>query len=310
MKIVVVGPGALGSLFYSLLKGNTDHELFFLDHNPGRTEYLRRQGLFLLKGGEQHHTEVSISCNPEEIGAAEAVLLCVKSAAVEKCLEALPVLLGENGLLIAFQNGISHLDLLQQQPALKGRFALGVTSEGASSPEAGWVVHGGSGITRIGFSGPPAGQSAAILDRLVQAMNRAGFMTVIEKDILAQVWNKLLVNAGINALTVIYNCPNGQLLERDDARAALAAAVKEAAAVARAKNIAIIDDPVGLTEEICRKTAANISSMLQDVRKKRTTEIEAINGAIVREAAAYGLPVPVNTELVEKVKKIEQPPSL
>lgn len=310
MKIVVVGPGALGGLFYSLLKENTGHDLVFLDHNPVRAESLRRQGLVLLKDGEPHHAEISISCNPEEIGAADAVLLCVKSAAVAECLEALPPLLGEKGLLIAFQNGISHLDLLQQHPVLKGRFALGVTSEGASSTEAGWVVHGGSGITRIGFPGPSAGQAAAILDRLVQAMNRAGLLTVIEKDILAQIWNKLLVNAGINALTVIYNCPNGQLLERDDARAELTAAVEEAAAVARAKNIAIIDDPVGLTEEICRKTATNISSMLQDMRKKRTTEIEAINGAIVREAAAYGLPVPVNTELVEKVKKITTPPSL
>lgn len=305
MKIVVVGPGAMGCLFYSLLRRHSDHDLFLLDRNIPRAAYLRHHGITLVHSGDEQHIPVKIDCRAENIGPCEAILLCVKSSAVEGCLPSLQPLVGERSLLLAMQNGISHLQPLHEAAFLQGRFAIGVTSEGATLKNDGSVLHAGKGITRVGFSEPAGEYAAATLRTLVAAMTAAELETVIAEDIMTQVWNKLLVNVGINALTVLYNCPNGRLLEIEAARRMLAAAIREAEAVARAKKIPVVADPVAMAEEVCRTTAENISSMLQDVRKKRPTEVAAINGEIIREASRLGLPAPVNTELFQRVKDIE-----
>ncbi|MBU0908212.1 MAG: 2-dehydropantoate 2-reductase, partial [Proteobacteria bacterium] len=113
------------------------------------------------------------------------------------------------------------------------------------------------------------------------------------------------VNVGINALTVIYDCPNGDLLVNAEAKAKLVAAVLEGHAVARALGIDVPTDPVSQTLTVCEATAANISSMLQDVRRRRPTEIGAINGALLDKARELGIDVPVNSELVSRVRQIE-----
>lgn len=305
MKIVVVGPGAMGCLFYSLLRRNSGHDLFLLGRDAQRAEHLQRHGITLVQSGKAQHIPVKIACRAENIGECEAILLCVKSSAVKGCLHSLQPLFGGRSLLLAMQNGISHLQALHEATFLHGRFAIGVTSEGANITNDGTVIHAGKGKTRVGFSGLPGQNAAATLVTMVAAMNKAGLETMVVNDITTQVWNKLLVNVGINALTVLYNCPNGKLLEIEAARRKLAAAVREAEAVARAKMIPVIADPVAMVEEVCRKTAENISSMLQDVRKNRPTEVAAINGEIIREATLLGLQAPVNTELFQRVKDIE-----
>jgi 2-dehydropantoate 2-reductase len=109
---------------------------------------------------------------------------------------------------------------------------------------------------------------------------------------------------GVNALTAIYDCPNGKLLALPKAREMMRLAVLEAAAVAEACGVKISPDPVGRTLAVCRATAGNISSMLQDVRQGRGTEIEAINGEIVRLAATFNIPAPVNKRLTALVLNI------
>jgi 2-dehydropantoate 2-reductase len=137
-------------------------------------------------------------------------------------------------------------------------------------------------------------------------LNNGGIETVIVDNIMDYIWSKLLVNAGINALTAIHRCPNGKLLESAATKDMLTAAVREGETIAKRLNVELIDDPLAMTLDVCRKTAQNISSMLQDVNNKRFTEIDSINGAIVTAGKKLGLPTPVNAELVEKVKEIEQ----
>ena len=137
-------------------------------------------------------------------------------------------------------------------------------------------------------------------------MNDCGMETAIVDNILDYVWSKLLINAGINALTAIHRCPNGKLLESDDTLNIMTAAVKEGEAVARAKGIQVPDDPVVLTIDVCRRTSQNLSSMLQDINNKRRTEIDSINGEIVVAGKKLGIPTPVNEDLVNKLKEIEE----
>lgn len=301
-KIVVVGPGALGCLLAVSL-ARTGAEVFLLDHDPERAALLDARGIILEQGGESHRFSIPVLSDPRRIGPASLILLCVKSPAVTQSLPSLPPLLGPDSLLVAWQNGIAHLPLLGNA-ALPCPAALAVTSLGANLAGPGHVRFAGAGATSLGFAGPAGEKAAAALLRTAGLFAGAGLETRIVADILAAVWDKLLVNVGINALTAIYDCANGELLRRPEALTLMREAVAEAATVALALGIAISPDPLARTIEVCQATAGNISSMLQDVRRRRPTEIEAINGAVLAEAERLGLPAPVNARLLAEVKAL------
>jgi 2-dehydropantoate 2-reductase len=139
------------------------------------------------------------------------------------------------------------------------------------------------------------------------AFNGAGFDTRSVENVRDLIWGKLVINVGINALTAITRLKNGRLPEIDGSRMVMAEAVNEAVAVARQKGISLpYPDPLGRVLEVCRATAGNIASMLQDVLKQRNTEVEFINGAIVREAKDLGVPTPVNHTLTCLVQAIQK----
>ncbi|MBU0484606.1 MAG: 2-dehydropantoate 2-reductase [Proteobacteria bacterium] len=304
MRIVVIGPGALGTLLAVSLTRDTSHEIWLMDHNQHRAEELGQNGLILEKGTEKFHYPIKVTTKAREIRPADLILLCVKSQDVAEGLQSISSALHDKSLLISFQNGISHLNILQEN-TLPCQTAIGVTSLGANLVKPGHVKYGGYGLTKIGFA-QPGNLADQTLEIAASLFNSSGLDTIVVSDIINHVWSKLLINVGINALTAIHDCPNGQLLELPKAREHLRGAVKEAAAVARALEIKIDHDPIVRCMEVCRATEQNISSMLQDVRRKRPTEIDAINGAIIETASRLGIPAPINRELVGKIKRIEQ----
>lgn len=128
----------------------------------------------------------------------------------------------------------------------------------------------------------------------------------MSRDIKSLAWSKLIINVGINALTAITRLPNGKLIEFEGTKRILRDAVTEATRIAKRKRIKLIyDDPLAKVEAVCESTAANISSMLQDVLRKKHTEIDFINGVIVRLGQELGIAVPINKLLVDLVKTIE-----
>jgi 2-dehydropantoate 2-reductase len=142
------------------------------------------------------------------------------------------------------------------------------------------------------------GTSPAVVERvnvLCDLLTAVGLSTRACDAIEGEVWGKGVVNAAINPLTALWRVPNGELLATPERRGLLAALVAEAAAVTRARGITLpLADPLAHTEHICRVSAANHSSMLQDIEHGRPTEIDAINGVIVCEARRLGVPVPLN----------------
>jgi 2-dehydropantoate 2-reductase len=304
-RVAIVGPGALGCLLASALSRISGEEIRVLDHDSQRAALLQRSGLTLERGGRREHFPVQATADSRQIGPVDLVLLCVKSPPLGQTLPSLLPLLTENTLLLAWQNGIGHLPLLREA-RLPGAVALAVTSLGAHLVGPGQVRFGGEGATSLGFLEEAPEEARLALQGAAALFRLAGLEVRVAADILAQVWNKLLVNVGINALTAIHNCENGALLENGEALALLRAAVLEAASVAQAKGIVIAPEPVARTIAVCQATASNISSMLQDVRSKRQTEIEAINGALLAEARRLGIPAPVNAELFAAVKGLEK----
>lgn len=301
MKICIVGPGALGCLFAAIL-AKAGHQVWLLDHRAERAGLIDTQGICLHDRQGRRVVPVRATANPALIGLVPLAFLCVKSDAAPGAARNLSPILGPDSLLIALQNGIAHHRLLADiVPSL----ALGITAQGATLLGPGVVRHGGGGPTKVGFLADVGERARQRLQEAVALLNGAGIETTFCSDILAVAWQKLIVNAGINAVTALENCANGELLMRPAALATLKAAVQEAAQVALAAGITVAVDPVAMTLDVCRGTAANISSMLQDIRRQRPTEVEAINGAIVRQAAIFGISVPTNQALLAGVKALE-----
>ena len=308
MRIAIVGPGALGCLFASLLsfKGQSaDNSLWLLDHNRERAALLNRQGILYQTDSHQERTMIPVVTEAETVGPVNMALFCVKSHDLDACLQSCLTLISPQTLLVFLQNGISHLEI-QERLNLPTPPAFASSSEGATLLGPGHVLHAGRGMTHLGFLQHPAEFQQQQLTALARTLQEAGLKVSLAEDIRSQLWAKLFINAGINPLTALYNRTNGQLLTSCAARSRLKNIVHEAEAVARASGITISVDPLQAALAICKSTARNISSMLQDRRHQRATEIDAINGAVVREGTRLGIATPFNEEVVQQIKEMEK----
>ena len=216
--------------------------------------------------------------------AGDLVLVLVKAWQTDRVASEVPALTARGGCVLTLQNGLGNVE------KLGARALLGVTSQGATLLGPGRVRTGGDGPTHI--AGP---------DSIARLFRSAGLdATAVEPSRGASLaWGKLAVNAGINALGAILKVPNGELLARPEARTLMEQAANEVAAVGRAKGIALpFADAAAEARRVAAATSANLSSMLQDVLRGAPTEIDAINGAVVREGARLGVPTPANETLL------------
>ncbi len=313
MRIVIVGPGALGSLLTARIslfldKQRVDEgyngltELYLLDHRVERARQLRESGLLYEEEGQSIHCAVQVETDPAVCTGCDVLFLCVKSMAVHLSLEQIVPYLDPSAIVVAMQNGIGHLDDIAALPCVSG---VGVTSEGATLVSPGHVRHGGSGVTRIGVLGTADDPAESRLQEVAQLFNASGLHALVTGDPLKHVWAKLFINVAINALTAIHRCRNGDLLAYQATRNIMEKAVREAVEVARALGVPVEGDPVALAYRVCESTAKNESSMFQDVKNRRSTEIDAINGAVVDQGKRLGISIPVNADLVYQIKRIE-----
>ena len=302
MKIAIVGPGALGCLIAGYLKIKTKEDIWIYDNSKERALRINNNGIKVEGLGGSHQAKVSISADTKEIGACDFVLICVKSYSTEDACKDIKDLVGENTFIVTLQNGIGNVQILNDYFGPE-KVIAGITNHGSTLLGDGHVRHAGKGETIIGKSD---GKLSGSLRDLQNVLTKAGFETKISKDIDSVIWGKLIINVGINALTAITRLNNGRLTEYEEARSLLRAAVQEAAKIVKRKRIKLAyDDPIQKVESVCKATSANCSSMLQDVLNKKRTEIDFINGAVVRQGKALGIATPVNEILTNLVKTIE-----
>ncbi len=305
MHFLLVGPGALGCLLSSVIsKGLGDNDrLTILDYNSDRANHLTKEGIGYHLEEQLTQVPVTAVSDTRLLAPVDVVLLCVKSYDVAGSLEFCKPILSKKVLLIFMQNGISHLEL--QEHLHEATAAFGTTTEGATLLGIGQVRHAGSGVTYLGFLEPPDKEMAVLLQKTQLVFSAGGLQAHLTDKILARLWAKLFVNVGINALTAILGCKNGELLTLPGIDKRMEIVVDEAIQIAGKKDIQIMDDPHQTTRIVCRKTAKNVSSMLQDVRNKRRTEIDAINGAVVTLGRIYGIETPENNLLCNQIKELE-----
>ncbi len=305
MHFLLVGPGALGCLLsYVISKGlNNSDQLTLLDYNTDRARQLTQRGIGYHFEQQEVQVPVTTVSDPGLVGPVDVVILCVKSYDVSSSLEFCRPVLSDKTLLLFMQNGISHLRL--QEELHETAAAFGTTTEGATLLDTGQVRHAGSGTTYLGFLKPADLQAAALLQKTHDVFTAGGLQVHLTDNILARLWAKLFVNVGINALTAILGCRNGELLTLPGIDKRMTAAIDEAMQVALKNNIPLMTEPQKAARTVCSKTAKNVSSMLQDVRNRRRTEIDAINGAVVALGQVSGVDTPENCLLCSQIKEIE-----
>jgi len=303
MKIAVLGAGAMGSLYGGHL-AEGGHEVWLLDVWKEHVDAVNQQGLYIEGiSGERYIKNIKASTNPAEIGNAELVLVFVKSTITDVAVSQNKELFGSNTIVLTLQNGLGNIEKISQYIEEKNIIA-GITAHGATMLGPGRIKHAGLGKTNIGELN---GSVSSRVENIVKIFNDAKLETFLTENVLGLIWGKLLVNVGINALTAITGLKNGQLLEFSETDELLEMVVEEAYRVALAKGIKLTNDnPVEHTREVCRATAENRSSMLQDVTHKRKTEIDMINGAIVKEGAGLEIDTPINKALTNLISVIQK----
>lgn len=299
MNILIVGPGAMGCLFAARFN-QAGHDVTILDYIVERAEKISKQGI-VVDGVTGKYT-ASVPIVTDRISSPpDVVFICVKANQTEEAAQKVKGLTEADTTIVTLQNGIGNIEILRN---LFGENSVlgGVTAEGATLIEWGKIRHAGQGDTIIGSSV----SSDIRLEKLISAFNDAGFNTKKSDNVDNLLWSKLIINVGINALTAITRLKNGRLPDLDGTRLIMEEAVKEAVSVAKAKGISLpYPDPIGRVIEVCRATSGNIASMLQDVLKKKITEVDFINGAIVQEGKASGIPTPINLTLTSLIHAIQ-----
>ena len=264
---------------------------------PAGLEALRQYGVTVVEAdGSERSYPVQVADDPSTCTGARHALVLVKSWQTERAARQLAECLATDGVALTLQNGIGNREKLAR--LLGGqRVALGVTTTGANLVGPGRVRPAGKGVISLGAH-PLMGQMAVIL-------RAGGFLVETSSDPNGLLWGKLVINAAINPITALLGITNGELLERLPARVLLTTVAREAAAVAVAQGVRLpYPDPVVAVETIVRRTAANRSSMLQDVARGAPTEIDAICGAIVEAGERTGVATPANRTLWQLVKAL------
>ena len=291
MNFLVVGPGAMGCLFAGHLK-KAGHQVVILDYKEERANHINGNGISLEGVGGDFNVQVSAVTEKPSL-KIHVALVCVKAYQTDEVAQTLSSWLDPDVMVLTLQNGLGNFETLKKKLGDK-RVLGGVTAEGATVLGPGHVRHAGRGPTIIGPAGPDDGPAANI----VSAFSDAGFDIRAVDEVDDLIWGKLIVNVGINALAAITKLKNGRLPDIDATRQVMKEAVLEAVKVADVKGIKLpFPDPIERVLEVCRGTADNIASMLQDVLAQRATEIRFINGAIVSEGRSLGIPTPVNFTL-------------
>ncbi len=301
MKIAIVGPGATGCLFAAFLS-KTKEEIWLLDKNKERAKELAQNGISIEGLSGKWNAKVKVTADPKEIDVADLVIIATKSYDTKSAITWAKPIINEKTSVLTLQNGIGNLEIISEVAGADNLIG-GTTSLGATLIDDTHIRHAGIGDTVIGKID---GSTPVILREIRELFNKVKLETRISRDIKGVLWSKLIINVGINALSALTRLHNGRLIEFEGTRRILRDAVTEAVKIAKRKRIKLIyDDPLAKVEAVCEATAGNVSSMLQDVLRKKRTEIDFINGVVVRLGQELSIPVPVNTMLVDLVKTLE-----
>ncbi|MFH2008019.1 MAG: ketopantoate reductase family protein [bacterium] len=301
MKILVMGAGSMGCLLGGCL-ARAEHDVFLVDVVTERYQAIRDHGIVVEGVSGDFEVQAGAGGGYVGHGAPELVLVCVKSYDTEQAARCLAPWIDDDSLVLTLQNGVGNLEQLAHAIP-RDQLLVGTTAMGANLLHPGHVHHAGEGDTYIGDA---HGERSERAQAIARVFTDARLPAEAIDEIQGLIWSKLAVNVGINALTALLRVRNGRLLVAEGATRVMEAAVEECLAVAGESGLELDGDAVrARVKEVARLTASNRSSMLMDVLHERRTEIDAINGNIVRRGHELGVAVPVNEILTHLIHSVE-----
>jgi 2-dehydropantoate 2-reductase len=302
MKIAVVGCGAMGSVYAGLL-ADAGNEVWAVDTWTEHVEAIRAGGLHVEGASGDRTVRLNATSDPSEVGEADLVIVATKAMHVEEAAAAARVLLGPETIVLPIQNGLGSAERVANVLG-EERVTIGVVGGfGASILAPGHVRHEGWELVRLGERKGPV---TPRVERVADVWRAAGFRVQTYDDVDRLVWEKLICNVAFSGTCALLELRVGDVLDDPDAWAVAARCAQEAFDVARASGIALgFEDPVRYVREFGSKIPDARPSMLLDLLARRRCEIDVINGAIPRAAAAVGVAAPFNEAVTALVKAKE-----
>jgi len=308
MKICILGAGALGCAIGGVL-AEGGHAVWLVNRRQAHVDALNRHGLIMRQDGVDRVVAVRAAthCGAVSLvdGPIELLIVLVKSFDTREAIESAAPMLDARTMVLSLQNGLGHEDVLAEVVG-RQRVLAGKTYAGGVMLGAGHILVGTRG--KETFIGELDGSVSARVQAVAETLRGAGLSTEVSENIIATMWDKLLVNVATGALSAISGLPYGALYRVPEIEECALAAVAEAMAVAYAGGIAL-----GTTypRQSWVKAAAGLppefkASMLQSLEKGSITEVDYVNGAVVSWGARFGVATPVNRALVACVKGVER----
>jgi 2-dehydropantoate 2-reductase len=302
VKVAVVGAGGIGSVFGGRLAA-VGHQVWLLHRRPEVVEAIQQHGLRLSTRNGEEHIRVRATLDASEVGPTDLVLILTKSTDTAAAARAARPLVGTSTLVLTLQNGLGNLETIAEVLGAE-RSLMGVTYLGATVRAPGHAEFTAPGETFVGE--PNGGLSERGLG-LARTLSAAGLPTQATDRVWDTVWAKLVINAALNATCALTGASGEDALRSKAASHWLGMVAEETACVAAALGIQLpYVDAAERVRQHCRAVGAAKPSMLQDVERDRPTEIDAINGAVVREGQRAGVATPYNQALLHLVQAREQ----
>ena len=302
MNTLIVGAGAMGGLVAYLLH-RSGASVMLIDKDPRIVQAVGRGGLRVEGISGTEILPVPIGDRPATRTPPELIVVLVKCHDTADAARAAAPFADARTLVLSLQNGIGNEEILAETFGAE-RVAGGATNLGAALLAPGHLLHTAWGDTAIAPFDPLAAERTAAAAAF---LSRHGLKTTVADDLRSLRWSRVLVQIGVGAIASLTRVRHGNVLNLAPAKQLMRLAVEETARVLQAANIKLTyNSPVTQVEQYLAHTADHLPTMLQDLFKKRRTEIEALNGAVVKLAESLGLDAPVNRTLMLLVQTLEQ----
>jgi 2-dehydropantoate 2-reductase len=304
-SIAVVGAGAVGGFFGARL-ARAGHRVTLIAR-PAQVQAIQRAGLRLDMGGRVESIALEASTDVAAVQGADLVLFSVKSTDTEAVAREMAPHLDADTLVLSLQNGVENASTLARH--VRGRVVPAVVYVATAAPEPGLIRHHGRGDLVIGalnLGTAPDPAAGRCLQDLVDLFASANVPVRISADVMAELWSKLMVNCAYNAISGIAQATYAQLAALPSVRELQHAVVGEVVALAAAEGVALSLTPALETmERIAAAMPGQYSSTAQDMARRKPSEIEHLNGFVVRRGRELGVPTPANQALYALVRLVE-----
>ena len=293
MKIAVMGAGAVGC-YYGGMLARAGHAVVLIGR-PQHVAAVRRDGLFMDTQSFQEHVPLQASPDASGVQGAKLVLCCVKSTDTESAAAEMGPHLDPDAVLLSLQNGVDNAERLQA--LLRHEVLPAVVYVATEMVGPGHVKHHGRGELVIG----PSANS----EELAKLFADADIPVEISDNVAGALWAKLILNCAYNALSAITQMPYGRLVQGEGVENVMRDVMQECLAVAQGAGVTVPGDMWQAVQRIAQTMAGQLSSTAQDLARGKPSEIDHLNGFVLRKGEALGIATPVNRVLHTVVKLLE-----